>query len=63
MSNQSLMYKIERLRKQMTDVALKKGITSEESLGISQELDQLLNIYESKKQKKAADENDRNENK
>ncbi|KAB8138588.1 aspartyl-phosphate phosphatase Spo0E family protein [Gracilibacillus oryzae] len=41
-----LMSKIEKLRKEMTDVALTKGITSKESLNISQELDRLLNDYE-----------------
>ncbi|MFC4387246.1 Spo0E family sporulation regulatory protein-aspartic acid phosphatase [Gracilibacillus marinus] len=41
-----LIDKIERLRKEMTDVALSKGMTSEESLNISQELDRLLNDYE-----------------
>ncbi|WP_058306957.1 aspartyl-phosphate phosphatase Spo0E family protein [Gracilibacillus massiliensis] len=42
----NLIIKIEKLRKEMTDVALKKGITSKESLHISQELDELLNDYE-----------------
>ncbi|MGN8645182.1 Spo0E family sporulation regulatory protein-aspartic acid phosphatase [Gracilibacillus sp. HCP3S3_G5_1] len=42
----NLISKIEQLRKEMTDVALKKGITSKESLHISQELDELLNDYE-----------------
>ncbi|MGP4040465.1 Spo0E family sporulation regulatory protein-aspartic acid phosphatase [Gracilibacillus sp. D59] len=46
-----LISKIEELRKEMTDVALKKGITSKESLHISQELDELLNDYEHYKQK------------
>ncbi|SHM88991.1 aspartyl-phosphate phosphatase Spo0E family protein [Gracilibacillus kekensis] len=45
-----LISKIEKLRKEMTDVALKKGITSKESLHISQELDELLNDYEQYKQ-------------
>ncbi|SFM01383.1 stage 0 sporulation regulatory protein [Gracilibacillus orientalis] len=47
----NLISKIEELRKEMTDVALKKGITSKESLHISQELDELLNNYEHYKQK------------
>ncbi|WP_018932837.1 aspartyl-phosphate phosphatase Spo0E family protein [Gracilibacillus lacisalsi] len=47
----NLISKIEELRKEMTDVALKKGITSKESLHISQELDELLNDYEHYKQK------------
>ncbi|GAE91826.1 hypothetical protein JCM21714_785 [Gracilibacillus boraciitolerans JCM 21714] len=42
----SLITKIEELRKKMTVVALEKGITSKESLHISQELDELLNDYE-----------------
>ncbi|WP_163579572.1 aspartyl-phosphate phosphatase Spo0E family protein [Gracilibacillus saliphilus] len=46
----NLISKIEELRKEMTDVALKKGITSKESLHISQELDELLNDYEHYKQ-------------
>ncbi|MFC4404739.1 Spo0E family sporulation regulatory protein-aspartic acid phosphatase [Gracilibacillus xinjiangensis] len=41
-----LINKIEKLRQEMTDVALSKGITSKESLYISQELDRLLNDYE-----------------
>lgn len=41
-----LMNRIEELRKEMTEVALRKGMTSEESLSISQELDDLLNEYE-----------------
>ncbi|UOQ85423.1 aspartyl-phosphate phosphatase Spo0E family protein [Gracilibacillus salinarum] len=47
----SLISKIEKLRKEMTDVALKKGITSKESIHISQELDELLNDYEMYKRK------------
>ncbi|UOQ48024.1 aspartyl-phosphate phosphatase Spo0E family protein [Gracilibacillus caseinilyticus] len=47
----SLVSKIEKLRKEMTDVALKKGITSKESIHISQELDELLNDYEMYKRK------------
>ncbi|WP_163536655.1 aspartyl-phosphate phosphatase Spo0E family protein [Gracilibacillus sp. YIM 98692] len=48
----NLMIKIEQLRKEMTDVALEKGMTSEESLHISQELDDLLNVYQQYKQEK-----------
>ncbi|WP_208589412.1 aspartyl-phosphate phosphatase Spo0E family protein [Gracilibacillus suaedae] len=51
----NLISKIEELRKEMTDVALKKGITSKESLHISQELDELLNDYEHYKQKQNKD--------
>ncbi|MDX8044861.1 aspartyl-phosphate phosphatase Spo0E family protein [Gracilibacillus sp. S3-1-1] len=47
----NLISRIETLRKEMTDVALEKGMTSEESLHISQELDELLNHYEHYKQK------------
>lgn len=34
----------------MTDVAMEKGFTSPESITLSQELDKLLNLYESMKQ-------------
>ncbi|MUK90243.1 Spo0E family sporulation regulatory protein-aspartic acid phosphatase [Ornithinibacillus sp. L9] len=40
-----LLTQIETLRNQMTEVALSKGITSLESITLSQELDRLLNIY------------------
>ena len=36
----------------MTDVALKKGINSAESIRLSQELDALLNKFEKIKQEK-----------
>ncbi|WP_066192746.1 MULTISPECIES: aspartyl-phosphate phosphatase Spo0E family protein [Gracilibacillus] len=45
-----LVKEIERLRKEMTEVALQKGMTSEESLQISQKLDGLLNDYQHYKQ-------------
>ncbi|WP_077622189.1 aspartyl-phosphate phosphatase Spo0E family protein [Sediminibacillus massiliensis] len=47
---QLLLVKIELLRNKMTEVALKKGFSSAESVSISQELDQLLNLYDTKKQ-------------
>ncbi|WP_164669207.1 aspartyl-phosphate phosphatase Spo0E family protein [Virgibacillus doumboii] len=44
-STENLLEQIEFLRKQMSDVALKKGFTSIESISLSQELDRLLNQY------------------
>lgn len=44
-----LLKKIESLRKRMTEVALEKGFTNLESITISQELDQLLNLYDNLK--------------
>ncbi|MBM7679364.1 aspartyl-phosphate phosphatase Spo0E family protein [Gracilibacillus alcaliphilus] len=49
----NLVNEIERLRKEMSEVALQKGITSKESLAISQKLDKLLNDYELNKQKES----------
>ena len=46
MTSAQLINRIEELRKEMTDVALKKGINSAESISLSQELDALLNEYE-----------------
>ncbi|MDC3412747.1 aspartyl-phosphate phosphatase Spo0E family protein [Aquibacillus sp. 3ASR75-11] len=46
---EQLLERIEHLRNKMTEVALKKGFTSEDSIKISQELDRLLNVYESYK--------------
>ncbi|TFJ94486.1 aspartyl-phosphate phosphatase Spo0E family protein [Lentibacillus salicampi] len=45
-----LLKRIEYLRNKMTDVAMEKGFTSPESIAISQELDRLLNLYQSMKQ-------------
>lgn len=42
-----LLDQIERLRNKMTVTALEKGFTHKESISISQELDRLLNLYES----------------
>ncbi|EQB36589.1 MULTISPECIES: aspartyl-phosphate phosphatase Spo0E family protein [Virgibacillus] len=42
-----LLKRIEFLRNKMTEVALEKGFTNFESVAISQELDRLLNLYES----------------
>nr|WP_093211086.1 aspartyl-phosphate phosphatase Spo0E family protein [Sediminibacillus albus] len=47
---QTLLERIELLRNKMTKVALRKGFTSAESISLSQELDRLLNIYDSHKQ-------------
>ncbi|MBM7552971.1 aspartyl-phosphate phosphatase Spo0E family protein [Thalassobacillus pellis] len=41
-----LLGRIENLRKKMTTVALLEGFTSPESVRISQELDELLNMYD-----------------
>jgi len=43
--------KIEALRKRMTEVALEKGFSSEESVKISQELDAALNQIQHKANK------------
>ncbi|WP_096270055.1 aspartyl-phosphate phosphatase Spo0E family protein [Paucisalibacillus globulus] len=49
-----LLKEIETLRKTMSSVALKQGITSLESIALSQELDRLLNMYEElKKEQKS----------
>ncbi|WP_026905952.1 aspartyl-phosphate phosphatase Spo0E family protein [Paucisalibacillus globulus] len=47
-----LLKEIEKLRNTMSAVALKQGITSLESIALSQELDRLLNIYEQRKKTK-----------
>ncbi|HLR62290.1 MAG TPA: aspartyl-phosphate phosphatase Spo0E family protein [Lentibacillus sp.] len=44
-----LLKRIEYLRNKMADVAMEKGFTSPEAISISQELDKLLNLYESMK--------------
>ncbi len=52
MNNMNKILKdIELLRKEMTRVAMHKGLTSIEAITISQELDQLLNLYEKMKQR------------
>ncbi|MBP2077934.1 aspartyl-phosphate phosphatase Spo0E family protein [Oceanobacillus polygoni] len=51
-STENILSRIEFLRKKMTDVALQKGFTDNESVYISQELDRLLNLYEKVKQEK-----------
>lgn len=48
-----LLKEIETLRKTMSSVALKQGITSLESIALSQELDRLLNMYEELKKNKS----------
>ncbi|GAA0446807.1 MAG: Spo0E family sporulation regulatory protein-aspartic acid phosphatase [Bacillota bacterium] len=45
----NLLKRIEFLRNKMTEVALEKGFTNLESVALSQELDRLLNLYESMK--------------
>ncbi|WP_081988551.1 aspartyl-phosphate phosphatase Spo0E family protein [Halobacillus sp. BBL2006] len=40
--NDPLLVKIEQLRKQMSEVALEQGFSSEETVRLSQELDELL---------------------
>lgn len=45
----TLLERIEFLRNKMTEVAFKKGFTSKESIIISQELDKLLNLYDSQR--------------
>ncbi|MGM8211917.1 Spo0E family sporulation regulatory protein-aspartic acid phosphatase [Virgibacillus sp. W0430] len=44
-SNDLILKQIEILRNQMTEIAFTKGFTSEESIEVSQRLDQLLNLY------------------
>ncbi|WP_047982967.1 aspartyl-phosphate phosphatase Spo0E family protein [Ornithinibacillus californiensis] len=44
-----LLKEIETLRSKMSSTALTQGITSLESIALSQELDRLLNIYEKSK--------------
>lgn len=48
-----LLERIEFLRNKMTDIAMEKGFTSPEAITTSQELDKLLNLYESMKQTKS----------
>ncbi|WP_373895862.1 Spo0E family sporulation regulatory protein-aspartic acid phosphatase [Virgibacillus natechei] len=45
-----LLKRIELLRQQMTEVATEKGFTHIDSIELSQELDKLLNLYETIKQ-------------
>lgn len=49
-SQDYLLKKIEALRKRMYKAAFEKGFTNEETIQLSQELDDLLNIYENKTQ-------------
>lgn len=42
---ESLLQRIESLRKEMTDAAFEHGFTSIEVISLSQELDRLLNQY------------------
>ncbi|WP_085992535.1 aspartyl-phosphate phosphatase Spo0E family protein [Oceanobacillus senegalensis] len=50
-ASENLLIKIELVRKKMTKVALEKGYSDSESVAISQELDRLLNLYDSLKGK------------
>lgn len=43
---EQILKEIEELREQMIHVALRKGFQNNESIAISQKLDQLLNEYE-----------------
>ncbi|WP_042145144.1 aspartyl-phosphate phosphatase Spo0E family protein [Paucisalibacillus sp. EB02] len=52
-----LLKEIETLRNTMSTVALKQGITSLESIALSQELDRLLNMYEQFKKNKSDTQN------
>lgn len=45
-----LLNNIEHLRKKMTDTAMQKGLSSNESVEISQELDKMINQYNEIKQ-------------
>ncbi|WP_256860537.1 aspartyl-phosphate phosphatase Spo0E family protein [Paraliobacillus ryukyuensis] len=45
----NLLSKIEILRHKMIEIALIKGFTSQESINLSKELDELLNQYEKEK--------------
>ncbi len=53
--NKQLVDRIEELREKMTYVAKHNGLTSYESVMLSQELDQLLNKYESCKKNEDID--------
>ncbi|RYG74008.1 aspartyl-phosphate phosphatase Spo0E family protein [Lentibacillus lipolyticus] len=50
-----LLKHIECLRHKMTAVAMEKGFTCDESIMLSQELDKLLNVYESMKNQSSAE--------
>jgi len=43
--NKPILNKIEELRKKLVQVVTDKGYTNEETVKVSQQLDQLLNIY------------------
>lgn len=45
-----LLLKIEKTREQMMQAALQKGFQHEEVISLSQELDKLLNTYETLKE-------------
>ena len=42
--NKDLIKRIEKLRKKMISVGMTKGFTAEETINLSQELDNLLNL-------------------
>ncbi|MGM8366250.1 Spo0E family sporulation regulatory protein-aspartic acid phosphatase [Virgibacillus sp. W0181] len=45
-TNDRLIKQIETLRNHMTEIAFTKGFTSDESIEVSQKLDNLLNQYD-----------------
>lgn len=45
----SLEEKIELMREEMIEVAVEKGLTAEETIGLSRKLDCLINQYEEQK--------------
>jgi|GEM_PF-5678947 len=47
--NNTLLNRIEELRKKLVQVVSDKGYTNEETVKVSQQLDQLLNVYNSRK--------------
>ncbi|MCT2537803.1 aspartyl-phosphate phosphatase Spo0E family protein [Aquibacillus koreensis] len=51
MNNQILLTKISSKRNEMIKVGLTEGLTSKETIRCSQELDQLLNMYEGNREK------------
>ncbi|WP_163970818.1 aspartyl-phosphate phosphatase Spo0E family protein [Oceanobacillus halotolerans] len=52
-----VLEEIEQLRKKMSQTALEKGATSCESVTQSQELDNLLNLYDKLRNKNSNDDN------
>ncbi|WP_064093590.1 aspartyl-phosphate phosphatase Spo0E family protein [Rossellomorea aquimaris] len=52
MSKQELLERIEKKRAQLIDIVAENGLTSPQAIQFSQELDRLLNSYNSKYIKK-----------